>query len=89
MLTREEKELPVIPPRPSGKRGKLDKSNAHNLWVRLKIYEAAVLLFAKDLYVSFINNRAERDLRISKVKQKVSGCFRASEYANAHCRISS
>jgi len=73
----------------SGKRGKLAKSDAHNLWERLKIHEAAVLMFAKDPHVSFTNNRAERDLRISKVKQKVSGCFRASEYAHANCRISS
>ena len=89
ILTRGEKELPVIPPRPSGKRGKLAKSDAHNLWERLKVHEAAVLLFAKDPHVSFTNNRAERDLRMSKVKQKVSGCFRTSEYAHAYCRISS
>ena len=89
ILTRGEKELPVIPPRPSGKRGKLAKSDAHNLWERLKKYEAAVLLFAKDPHVSFTNNRAERDLRMAKVKQKVSGCFRSSEYAHAYCRISS
>jgi hypothetical protein len=89
ILTRGEKELPVIPPRPSGKRGKLAKSDAHNLWERLKIYEAAVLLFAKNPHVAFTNNRAERDLRMSKVKQKVSGCFRTSEYAHAYCRISS
>lgn len=89
ILTRAEKELPVIPPKSSGKRGKLAKSDAHNLWERLKIHEAAVLLFAKDPHVSFTNNRAERDLRMSKVKQKVSGCFRASEYAHAYCPISS
>lgn len=48
ILTRVEKELPIIPPRPSEKRGKLAKSDAHNLWERLKVHEAAVLLFAKD-----------------------------------------
>ena len=50
---------------------------------------SGAIQFAKDPHVSFTNNRAERDLRMSKVKQKVSGCFRASEYAHAYCRISS
>ncbi len=89
ILTRGEKELPPIPPRPSGKRGKLAKSDAHNLWERLKLHEASVLLFAKDSYVPFTNNRAEQDLRMAKVKQKVSGCFRSEVYAHAYCRISS
>ena len=89
ILTRGEKELPPIPPRQNGKRGRIAKSDAHNLWERLKQHEAAVLLFAKLSHVSFTNNRAERDLRMSKVKQKVSGCFRTSQYAEAYCRISS
>ena len=89
ILTRGAKELPVIPPKPSGKRGKLAKSAAHNLLERFQAHEASVLLFAKDPHVSFTNNRAERDLRMSKVKQKVSGCFRTEIYALAYCRISS
>jgi len=89
ILTRGGKELPPIPPKPSGKRGKLAKSDAHNLWERLKEHEASVLLFAKDPHVSFTNNRAEQDLRMAKVKQKVSGCFRSEVYAHAYCRISS
>jgi hypothetical protein len=89
ILTRGEKALPAIPPKPSGKRGKLAKSDAHNLWERFKEHEASVLLFAKEPHVAFTNNRAERDLRMAKVKQKVSGCFRAEEYAHAYCRISS
>ena len=89
ILTRGEKELPPIPPKLSGKRGKLAKSDAHNLWERLKLHEAAVLLFAKAPHVSFTNNRAEQDLRMAKVKQKVSGCFRSEIYAHAYCRISS
>lgn len=83
------KELPVIPPRPNGKRGKMAKSDAHNLLERLRDYESAVLFFAKNPDVSFTNNRAERDLRMAKVKQKVSGCFRKELYAKAYCRISS
>jgi len=89
ILSHGEQELPTIPPKPNGKRGKMAKSDAHNLWERLKEYEAGVLLFAKNSDVSFTNNRAERDLRMAKVKQKVSGCFRSELYAKAYCRISS
>ncbi|VAW76860.1 hypothetical protein MNBD_GAMMA12-2598 [hydrothermal vent metagenome] len=81
--------MPAIPSKPSGKRGKLAKSDAHNLLERLQKYEAAVLLFAKNAHVAFTNNRAEQDLRMAKVKQKVSGCFRTELYAQAYCRISS
>lgn len=89
ILTRGEKELPPIPPKPKGKRGKIAKSDAHNLRERMKRHETAVLLFAKEPHVPFTNNRAERDLRMAKVKQKVSGCFRSQRYAEAYCRISS
>jgi len=89
IITRGENEMPAIPLKPKGKRGKMAKSDAHNLLERLKEHESAVLLFARDPNVSFTNNRAERDLRMSKVKQKVSGCFRSEIYAKAYCRISS
>jgi transposase len=89
ILEQGEQELPPIPPKPEGKRGKMAKSDAHNLWERLKKYESAVLRFAHDSHVPFTNNRAERDLRMAKVKQKVSGCFRVEIYAKAYCRISS
>jgi len=89
IVTQGEKQLPPIPPKHNGKRGRTAKTDAHNLWERMKQYEDAVLLFAKLPEVSFTNNRAERDLRMSKVKQKVSGCFRTRGYAEAYCRISS
>jgi len=52
------------------------KSDARKLHECLEKYEAAVLMFAKDQHVPFTNNRAERDLSMAKVKQKVFGCFR-------------
>jgi hypothetical protein len=89
IVTRGENEMPPIPARSEGQRGRIAKSDAHNLLERLKLHEQAVLLFARDSAVSFTNNRAEQDLRMSKVKQKVSGCFRKEFYAKAYCRISS
>jgi transposase len=89
IITRGKSELPTIPAKPNGKRGKIAKSDAHNLLERLRYYESSVLLFSKKSDVPFTNNRAERDLRMSKVKQKVSGCFRKELYAKAYCRISS
>lgn len=89
VLMRGEKELPSIPNKTTGRRGKIAKSDAHNLLERFIKHEAAVLLFARLAHVPFTNNRAERDLRMGKVKQKVSGCFRVEKYAQAYCRISS
>jgi transposase len=89
VLLAGSKELPPIPKKTNGKRGKVAKSDAHNLWERLGKHQNAVLLFASNPHVAFTNNRAERDLRMTKVKQKISGCFRTEKYAKAYCRISS
>jgi transposase len=89
ILTRGIDQLPARPERPSGKRGRLAQCDAQNLWDRLYEHEYAVLLFAYRADVPFTNNRAERDLRMGKVKQKVSGCFRQERHAVAYCRISS
>jgi transposase len=69
------KEMPEPLGKPKGRRGRIAQSDAHNLWERLKKHKTAVLLFAKDPHVPFTNNRAERDLRMAKVKQKISDCF--------------
>ena len=79
---------PILIPQ-NKKRGRIAKSDAHNLWERFKTYESAVLRFARDPQVPFTNNRGERDFRMAKVKQKISGCFRTELYAKAYCRVSS
>lgn len=88
MLTRALSELPDFP-EASGKKGRPKHTDGQNLWIRLEKHENSVLRFARDRHVDFSNNRAERDLRMSKVKQKVSGCFRTLIFAKHYCRISS
>ncbi len=89
ILTQGAKELPDIPPRTKGKRGRIAKSDAHNLHERLVKHEKSVLRFMKDPNVSFTNNTGEQKIRMTKVKIKVSGCFRTMPHAKAWCRGSS
>jgi transposase len=72
---------------PPGTRGRCKQSAARNLLDRLRKQQEAVLRFLEDLRVDFDNNQAERDLRMVKVQQKVSGCFRALVGAEAFARI--
>ncbi len=87
-LTRGLQEMPAFPEK-NGSRGRTKKTDAQNLWESLWKYEDSVLMFARKKEIDFTNNRAERDLRLSKVKQKVSGGFRTHEMAVAFYRISS
>jgi transposase len=61
---------------PTGKRGVIRQTPAHNLLVRLDTYRDDVLRFATDFHVPFDNNLAERDIRMIKLQQKISGCWR-------------
>ena len=78
-----------VPRKPSWKRGRVAKGKVVCLLERLRDYKEDILLFARDWKVPFTNNEAERTIRFSKVKQKVSGCFRTKEGADDYMKIMS
>lgn len=85
--------LRANPPPPDGwpqaARGRPKKPKPRNLAERLAGRQAAVLAFVYDFQVPFDNNLAERDIRMLKVQQKISGCFRSARGAQSFCAIRS
>lgn len=87
ILTKGSVECPAQ--EENGKRGRTKQSKSRNLLNRLRDYEDDTLRFMKESIVPFTNNAAENDLRMTKVQQKISGCFRSLQGAKVFCRIRS
>ena len=86
---RGREEMPEIPPRRKGQPGPVARSDARNIHQRLVVQRKNVLRSTRRADTPFTNDRSERDIRMARVKPKVSGCFRTVSFAHAYCRMSS
>ena len=90
IIKRGEVECPEpIRPKKKGKRGRIKRSKSRNLLERLRDYEEDTLRFMDNELVPFSNNLGENDIRMTKVQQKISGCFRSTNGARIFCRVRS
>jgi transposase len=87
LLNKAQKECPPPQPPDKPKRGRLKRSKSRNLLERLINYEEDVLRFMVNQQVPFTNNLGENDIRMTKVQQKISGCFRSQKGADIFCRV--
>ena len=87
ILAEGENELPLAISEQNKNRGRPRQPKGRNLLHRLRDFETDVLRFAYDFRVPFTNNQAERDIRMVKLKQKISGCFRSLNGAKMFARI--
>ena len=86
----EEGDVECPPPatkKPDGKRGRTANTKSRNLLERLRKFQTETLLFMTNKIVPFTNNQGENDIRMTKVQQKISGCFRSLHGAQIFCRI--
>jgi transposase len=82
------KEHP-LPKKRTAKRGAIKKSKTQNMLHRFANYKEWILAFARDFRIPYGNNLAEQAIRMMKVKQKISGCFRSEQGAKAFAIIRS
>ena len=78
-----------LPQKEAGKRGAIKKSKTQNLLERFKNHREDIIRFITDFRIPFGNNLAEQAIRMMKVKQKISGCFRSKEGASCFATIRS
>lgn len=78
---------PEPPDPPPGRRGRIKRGKALNLLIRLEERYEEIMGFFEYPGVPFDNNQAERDLRMMKVREKISGTFRSEEHASAFCDL--
>ncbi len=88
LIAQAKKECPA-PVRPPDKKGRIKKSKSRSLLARLRNFKQEILRFMINPAVPFTNNQGEQDIRMTKVHQKVSGCFRSETDARIFCAIRS
>lgn len=84
ILYKGKEETPLLY---DGKKKQVKQTKARNLLERLRRFNGSVLAFMYNPIVPFSNNQAEQDIRMAKVQQKISGCFRSQQGAHTFCRI--